>query len=38
MNEDGDEDEEDEEDMLSDKSIYCVLEGRINLNRTPRYM
>ena len=29
---------ENEDDMLQDKSIYCVVEGRINLNKTPRYM
>jgi centrosomal protein CEP76 len=31
-------DEDEDEDMLQDKSIYCVVEGRINLNKTPRYM
>ena len=29
--------EEGDEDLLTDNSIYCVIEGRLNLNRTPRY-
>lgn len=35
---DDEDDMEDEDEMLQDQSIYSIIEGRINLNRIPRYL